>query len=214
MTPEELAALHPRLFHLTAPDALPFIRRHGLLSARAIVERTGADPRALERRRPEEVAIEHNSEQGGERFVLNDNVPLSEKTLAHVLDDGLAPGDWLRMLNGRVFFWTEENRLARLRNAGTNRHRPRAVLVVDTLSLALAHGEHMAICPINSGATGRTPARRGRSTFTPLLAMPYDAWRRQRRPGKALDRIVEVTVDGAVPDAMDHVVEEQHLPAA
>ena len=210
MTPEELAELHPRLFHLTAPDALPSIRRQGLLSAWAIVERTGADPSLLERRRAEEAVVG----KGSERFVLNDNIPLSEKTLARVLDDGLVPGDWLRMLNDRVFFWTGEDRLARLRNAGTNRHRPRAVLVVDTLSLARAHAERMAISPINSGATGRTPARRGRATFTPLLAMPYDAWRRQRRPGKALDRIVEVTVDGTVPDVMDHVVEERHLPAA
>ena len=209
MTPEDLAALHPRLFHLTAPEALPGIERHGLLSARNIVERTGADPTLLSRRRAREVPIE----RAGDRYVLNDNIPLSEATLARVLDDAMTPADWLRHLNGRVFFWVDEDRLARLRGAATNRDRDRAVLVLDTLSLARAHGDRMSLSPINSGATGRSPARRGRNTFTPLAAHSYDAWRRLRRPGRALDRIAEVTVEDAVPDAMKHVLEVRHWEA-
>ena len=198
MTPEELSALHPRLFHLTAPEAVVRIREEGLLSAAAIVEREGADPALLARRRPAEVRVGP--------YTINDNLPLAENVLAGVLDDGLRPADWLRMLNGRVFFWADEKRLARLRGANTNRDRSRAVLVVDTLSLARAHAKRMEICPINSGATGRSPARRGRLTFASLPDVDYDAWRR-RRPTKSLDRIAEVTVRDGVPDVFDHVVE-------
>ncbi|MEM6374462.1 MAG: hypothetical protein AAF727_17050, partial [Pseudomonadota bacterium] len=38
MTPEELADLHPRLYHVTPPGSWPSIEWHGLLSANAAVE--------------------------------------------------------------------------------------------------------------------------------------------------------------------------------
>lgn len=212
MTPQELAALHPRLFHVTAPGAWASIARHGLLPAASLLEMLevpAARHDALtRRRRPSEVAIDHPRHG---RVVLNDNLPLSEAALAACLDDGLRPADWLAMLNARVFFWADEAGLARLLAARMNRGRARLVLVVDTLGLAAQHAARMEVCPINSGSTIRRAARRGLATFTPLGAMGYAEWRRRR--GRQ-DRVLEVTVVGGVPDIARHVIERRETGGA
>jgi hypothetical protein len=212
MTPQDLAAVHPRLFHVTAPGAWPSIATHGLLPAASVLDlfEVPAAQRAglTRRRRPVEVPLDHPLHG---RAVLNDNLPLSEAALAGCLDDGLQPRDWLAMLNARVFFWADEAGLARLLAARMNRGRARAVLVVDTLGLATAHAARVEICPINSGSTIRRPARRGLATFTPLGAMGYAEWRR-RRGGR--DRILEVTVVGGVPDIARHVIERRETNGA
>ncbi|MBX9700164.1 MAG: hypothetical protein K2X74_12060 [Acetobacteraceae bacterium] len=214
MTPEELAALHPRLFHLTTPGAWPTIAARGLLSTAALValfelptERRAA---LTGQRRPAEVPLRHPAHG---LAVLNDNLPLSEAALAGCLDDGLTPADWLGMLNARVFFWADEAGLARLVGARMNRGRAREVLVFDTLPLARAHAERLELCPINSGATLRRPARRGLSTFTPLGAMSHAEWRR-RRGMSAPDRILEVAVRDGVPDIARFLVERREVRGA
>jgi hypothetical protein len=212
VTAEELAALHPRLFHVTTPGAWPSIAAQGLLSSAALLARLGvaADRAAAltTRRREAEVPVQGAD---GARAVLNDNLPLSEAALAKCLDDGLSPAEWLAMLNARVFFWADEAGLARLLGARMNRGRAREVLVVDTLGLARTHAARMELCPINSGATICRPARRGRNTFTPLGAMGYREWRRRRG---GMDRIIDVTVRGGVPDIARHVIERREVRAA
>lgn len=209
MTTDELASLHPRLFHVTAPGAWASMERQGLLSTAALLRLFDVDPAEVDRlvgqRRPQEVALNH-PEHG--MAVLCDNRPLSEKKLARCLDDGLAPADWFRMLADRVFFWAAEADLASLLGARGNRGRPRDVLVFDTRTLVAAHLDVVEISPINSGATIHVPARRGLATFTPLASVRYREWRRVR--GQR-DRIREVVVRGAVRDAARHLIERREL---
>ena len=205
MTPEELAERHPRLFHVTEPGARDSIRRHGLLSTRAILDLFEVETQARERlmtaRRKEAVPLSH-PQQG--HAVLNDNLPLSEKALASCLDDGLTPADWLRILNGKVFFWADEAGLQRLLGARMNQGRQREVLVFDTRRLAEAHLDTLCLSPINSGATMRRAARRGLSTFARAKDYSYTDWRKRR--GKR-DKILEVTVDNAVPRAAEFLID-------
>ncbi|QPH55781.1 DUF7002 family protein [Pontivivens ytuae] len=205
MTPDELAARHPRLYHVTEPGAWPSIARHGLLSTNAALVRFEAVPEMVAEiagyRRPAAVPLTH-PEHG--TLILNDQLPLRESALATCLDDGLTPADWLRMLNDRVFFWPDESSLERLLGARINRDRPRDVLVFDTLSVAQAHLEQMELCPINSGATIRRPARRGLHTFTPVAALSYTQW--QRRRGRR-DAVREVTIRHALPHPSAHLIE-------
>ncbi|HVY15795.1 MAG TPA: hypothetical protein VHB27_11235 [Rhodopila sp.] len=210
MSPDEFAALHPRLFHLTAPDAYASMQRHGMRSASSLLRLFGTpEPALIEtRRRPTEVVL--NAPAVG-RAVLNDNLPLSEAALAGCLDDGLLPADWLAMLNARIFFWASEDGLRRLASARMNRGRRRTVLVVDTLRLARAYAPWIDLSPINAGATVRRPARRGLATFSPLLARPYDAWRRQR--GR-IDRVIEVAVRCDIPDIAAYVLEVREIGEA
>ena len=210
MTPEDLSRRHPQLFHVTLPGAWDGIRRRGLLPTSGLLDlfEVAAGRRVLlERvRRPAAVPLHHPVHGTA---VLNDQSPMTEAALGKCLDDGLAPGDWLALLNRRVFFWADEAGLDRLLHARANRARARTVLVVDTLRLAQAYAERIELSAINSGATLRKPARRGLATFTPLPALPYEAWRRKRG---GLDRILEVTVLEGVPDVARFVTEVRQVP--
>jgi hypothetical protein len=204
MSPEDLAARHPKLYHVTAPGAWASIAKLGLLPASTLLHLFAVDEaRHLQlttTRRPQEVRLHHPLHGTA---ILNDNLPLSERALAACLDDGLQPQDWLSLLNQRVFFWADPSGVARLLGARMNRARPRTVLIFDTLGLVRAHAERMEISPINTGATIRKPARRGLTTFTPLLAKSYTAWQQQR--GQR-DKILEVTVNGGVPDIASYSI--------
>jgi hypothetical protein len=206
MSPEDLAALHPRLFHVTTPGAWPRIARNGLLPPARLLDLYAADDAtraAVLGRRGAEVVLRHPEK--GEAVVM-DNLPLDEAKLARVLDDGLAPADWLGLLNERTFFWTTEDDAERLRGARAYRGRERLVLVADTLSLARAHADRIEIAPFNTGQTLYVPTRRGRSTFTPLGRHSFGDWSRLRGLSRP-DRIKEVTVPGGVPDIAAHVAE-------
>ena len=205
MTPEQLAEHHPRLYHATSPEAWPSIRAHGLLSAAALTTLFEIDAtrrhELLGERRPATMTIEHPRHG---RATLSDNLPLSFTALEKCLDDGLTPRDWLALLNARVFFWASRDGLGRLLGARSNRGRPRLVLELDTVSLARAHADALALSPINSGSTIRKPARRGPGTYTPLDRHAYADWRRLRG---GRDRVLEVTVDAAVPDVASHLLD-------
>ncbi len=205
MTPEELAAKHPYLYHITEPGAWLSIKQNGLLSTSSLLELfeiKGMERTLIEtKRRSSSVPLDHPS-QG--RVILNDNVPLNEQALRKCLDDDLTPEDWLRMLNSRIFFWPCKEALNRLLNARLNHNRMREVIVVDTLSLAKVHAECIEFCPINSGATMRKSARRGLNTFTPMLKYSFREWSQLR--GRH-DQIREVTVRDKIRDIAQHMVD-------
>jgi hypothetical protein len=213
MTPEELAARHPRLFHLTLPEAVDGIRRHGLLPPLALLDLFESDSatrvKALARR-PTRMRLSHPLHGTA---VLTDNAPLHDRKLAPVLDDGLTADGWRRILAARVFFWASEAEAQRLAGARLNRGEPRALLVFDTLSLTRAHGSRVEITPINTGQTLYVPVRRGSSTFAPLLETDYEEWKR-RRGLRSPDKIKEVTVRGPVPDAEAHLLDLRLTSAA
>lgn len=186
------------------------IRQIGLLPASALLELFGIEGEARrlleEERRPTGITLHHPAHGTA---TINDNAPLQTAALAACLDGGLTPADWMRELNRRVFFWPDREAVTALLNAPLNRHRDRAVLTIDTLSLASRHASRVELSPINSGSTMRKPARRGPATFTPLGAHPLTAWR-ALRGGR--DRIREVTIVGPVPDIADHIVAVDVVP--
>lgn len=205
MTPEELADLHPRLFHVAGADAFSGISKLGLLPTAVLLKRFEVEPATqkelTEKRRPVPVVINH---QRYGKVEINDNLPLTEKALAQCLDDGLAPRDWLSILNERVFFFPNEEAAFALASARMNVERVKTVVVLHTLPLARAYADSLELCPINSGSTIRKPARRGLATFTPLKKLSYAEWRGLR--GQR-DTIREVAIRGGIPDIKDFVVE-------
>lgn len=207
MTPEDLAEMYPRLYHVTDFANWEGIQKHGLLSTSSILALHGmpdADRAIFERqRRPESKLLTH-PEHG--QAIINDNIPLIEKALIPYLDDGLAPADWYTMLNRRVFFWVTMKDAMKFLQAKAHEGQERMVLVLDTLSVAKQYAEQIEMSPINSGSAVRRPPRRGLSTFTPMLKCDYPSWRRQRG-NISPDRIVELTVVRGVDVIADHLIE-------
>ncbi|GAA4863904.1 DUF7002 family protein [Actinomycetospora straminea] len=185
-TPGDLAARHPRLFHMAEAGAWPSIREHGLASAAALVERFGAPSALVTGRRTTAVPL-------GDGVVLRDNGVLHDGQLARCLD-GMAIPDFYRMLNGRVYFWPTRRRVRGLLAARAYRARAHLVLEIDTARLLARHADAVRLSPINMGATLINPPRRGPHTARRLADWP---------PGRA---VAEVSVEHAVPDVADLVV--------
>ena len=201
---EQLVEVHPRLFHMAHHDAWSNIARHGLLSTEALIDKfeiTGAEKSALtEQRRAESVPIEHDSFGTA---IIRDNKPMTESALSRCLTDGMTPTDWYRRLNGLVFFWVRRERLDRLLGARAYRDTPHLVIEFDTARLLDAHAANVLLSPINSGSTAYNPVPRGAATFSSIEQFPYEYWRRKR--GNRRNAVVELTVQYAVPDAIDFV---------
>lgn len=203
VTPEELVARYPRLWHMAEAGSWESIQRRGLLSTSALLdlfEIEGDQRLAIESsRRPRSVTVEHPRHGTA---VIRDNIPLIEKVLARTLV-GMSPTEWYEALNGRVFFWLSEARLERLRNAPAYREREHDILTVDTASLLERHLHEVTLSPLNSGATHPgAKYTRGVDTFQPLHRYP---WReRIRKNGK--EPVVELAVGYAVPDIVSHVI--------
>ena len=144
------------------------------------------------------------------QVVIRDQVPRPH-ILAQKLT-GLTVGQWLAILNDRVFFWLDPHRLDTLLNARLNRDRTHDVLTVDTASLVATYADQVRLSPLNSGATlFPNAAPRGPDTFRTIDAYPYDTLRRQRGPRGA---IAELAVIGGVPDIAKHVIQVERRRGA
>lgn len=175
--------------------SLESIERHGLLSTTALLDLYGV-------RGEERYAVESCRRPGMVRLVhpehgvawVRDNKPMQEKTLSKCLV-GITPRQWYETLNHRVFFWVDEQRLMKLLNAKAYRGRSHLVLELDTAKLIKRHAQHVTLSGINSGATFPLgPVERGSHTFECIADFPEDK------------KVVEFTVDHAVPDVVDFVL--------
>jgi hypothetical protein len=157
----ELIERYPRLYHMAEAGSWPAIQEHGLLSTSALLdlfEVDGEERRLIESvRRPRSVTIDH-PEHG--TAVIRDQIPLNPTILQRSLV-GMTPEEWCIALNSRVFFWAEEERLARMLGAKAYRDRPHDVLTVDTASLVSAHEDNAGSVQYGDNALRRTGARAG-----------------------------------------------------
>ena len=186
---ERLISWYPTLYHMAENGTWESIRKHGLLSTSALLDRFEIEDEqrfAIEStRRPEIVRMEH-PEHGV--ALVRDNKPMQENVLKRCLLE-MTPREWYEHLNRRVFFWVERKRLLKLLGARAYRDRPHLVLEVETAGLLERHAEGVSLSPINSGATfALSPVLRGPNTFRRVADHP---------DGKP---IVELSVDYSVLD--------------
>lgn len=212
MTEEDLIERHPLLWHMAEDGSWPGIREHGLLSTAALLDlyEVGGEQRRriVSRRRPQSVTIERD---GLPDAVVRDQKPMTDDALAKCLKDGITPECWYGILNAKTFFWVSRSRLDNLLQARAYRGKPQAVLTVQTKSLVEANRERILLSPINSGATLYIPQARGLDTFRGVADFPYDDIRKQR---SGRDPIVELVVEGGVPDVAAHVVMVERVVGA
>jgi hypothetical protein len=205
MLETELIARYPVLFHMAEAGSWPTIRKLGLLSTTAALDRFevhGPARQTLEcAHRPEKVRLAHKSHG---HLVLRDQKPMPVARLAGCLQADLSPADWYRILNGKTFFWATRERLITLLNARSYRNEEHDVLAVDTASLLGAHAARVSLCHLNSGNAFRIAQPRGRSTFMPIG--DYRA-----RGGRPYKEVAEVTVEYSVPDIVRHVIRVERM---
>ena len=204
MNGADLIAIFPRLFHVTDGGAWPSIQTHGLLSTSALLDLygvQGASRSAFESERRATGMILKRA--GWPGVLVRDQSPMRDRALLGCLTDGMTPREWYRLLNGKVFFWTSERRLQRLLNARAGRDVAQLVLTIETRGVVERYRDRILLSGMNTGSTIRRPLPRGPRTLLPIAEFPYAERRRTRSPPDAL---VELTVGGAVPDVMDHLI--------
>jgi hypothetical protein len=201
---KDLIRLYPELYHVAADGSWPAIHRHGLLSPTALVTRWGVRqgaPQAaiLGKRRTESVELTH-PDYG--TAVIRHHKALHEPSLAAALDD-LTPIEWYALLNDRVFFLLQKNRLDELLAARLYRDDAHTVITVDTRSLVSAHEDDVELSAVNTGFASRFSADpRGRDTFQSIAEFAHPT--RAHASTKVTD-VAELAVRRGVRDLGQHV---------
>ena len=196
--------LPSHVFHLAERQNLPSIHQHGLLSTSALLDLVALSGAA--RKKYEQYRSDLMELPGG--LVIRDQRPMPPRALERCLIR-MTVSQWYALLNSKVFFWCDIERLHRQRKAC--HARPQVVLTVDTERLLERYGTCATLSPINTGNARRRPVIRGEGTF-----VPYWDWLRSRwgsesaslgtRTRSHSHRPVELSITGAVPDIMNFVV--------
>lgn len=175
------------------------ILERGLLSTSSLLdlfEIRGAERVAIERKhRPATVPIEH------ERYgtaMIRDQKPMSVSRIAASLTDA-APDAFFRFLNGRVFFWPTEKRLATMNAARAYREQDQTVFVLASEPLIAEYEKRIRLSPMNSGATTPFAHPRSIGMFKRVNEFDYES------RSKYADPIAEVTIDAGVDNIMEFV---------
>lgn len=206
MNVEKLIELYPRVYHMAERGAWDSIRAHGLMSTTAVLDhlKVQGDDRARfeseHRDQKMDVRAGHPS-----NIVLRDQKPMPEGRLIQALTDGTTPQQWYELINEKVFFWVEEERLHRLLGARDYRNLEHDVLTLNSSELVQAYADKIWLCHMNSGNTWPIPHRRGIEVFRRIPDYPVKT---SGRPAKA---VVELVVDYAVPNIADYVLEVRRM---
>jgi hypothetical protein len=200
----------PFVYHLAEAENWPSIQRDGLFSTRVLLDRTRIDGSmrvVLEREhRPQRTILSTG-------LVIRDQKPMPPAALERCLV-GLTVTQWYELLNSKVFFWFDIERLNRQRRACGS--FAQVVLKIATHRLLDRYAAHTALTPINTGNARRKPALRGAATFVPYSAWAKTAWLSEAQALATRFRPwshppVELAVTDSVPDVMDFVVSVRYL---
>jgi hypothetical protein len=203
VSPEQLAGVYPKLYHMAEAGSWESIQRYGLRSTSALLslfsKSVGTRRAEIEsRRRPEKVRLS-DPEIGD--ATIRDQKPLIESKLVGPLR-GCTIEEWHRILNGRVFFWLTIERLQKLMCAQAYRAEDHSVLTVNTLSLATAYRNKITLTSMNTGNTQPIAHPRGPETFMRMEDYPFD----ERAKYGRQYQVVELAVEDSVPDICKFVI--------
>jgi hypothetical protein len=201
---DELLTDCPTLFHMAERGSWQSICKRGLLSTTALLDLykiKGKERAKIEsERRPQGVPL---TAPALPRAVVRDQQPMDDAGLRRCLPPHIAPADWYRLLNSKVFFWLTRERLLLLLGARPYRNESHDVIEVQSRSLVQAYYDKIWLCPMNSGCTKPFPHPRDAQTFRRIPDYPYAERRRKKKAG---ERVVELAVDYGVPDIQKFVV--------
>lgn len=200
------------VYHIAEQSNWASIKRHGLLSTSALLDLTGLKGTV---RKPYEAHRADYMELPGGLWV-RDQRPMPPSALKKCLI-GMTPRQWYALINSKVFFWFDVERLNRQRKAKACKDRPQVVITVDTQRLLARYIDKAALTPFNTGSAFRKPAIRGKATFVSYKTWLQSRWGTESRAIGACrsrsHRPVELAVSHAVSDIMDYVISVRELKA-
>ena len=196
-TQEEIIAAHPILYHMAEAGAWESIQCHGLLSTMALLKLFEVDK---ERRtaigsdyRQRREVIQHANH--GEA-TIREQTPMPSGKLDLALTD-MKHTQWYQLVNGKVFFWSTEDRLMKFLGAKANHKRPHDVLTVCTRSLVEQYEATIKLSHMNSGTVRDIRHKRGSHTFRTIA---------DYRCTKRTECFAELAVGDCVPNIERHTL--------
>jgi len=191
MKPEQFLNRCKLVCHVGPAGAWEQITSHGFRTAEQLVlEAELSDDerqRLLTTPRRESVRLRVR----GEDVILRDQGPLfARKDLKTILDSGLDVSDWIHLLNQRVYFFTDESSMQKLRDKYVQRDGAQDVIWLSPLRVLNAEGIRLELASQNTGAIARRSGpQKTADTFVPLFRFP------DRRPSELtmLDGLEDLT---------------------
>jgi hypothetical protein len=197
------------VYHLTHAGNGPSIARVGLHPAAVLMRAAGVDGSGASAYRSQTVAL-----TGG--IFLRNQRPMPPKALSRCLDPPLTPRDWYELVNIRVFFWLDKERLSR--HWAASRSSPQICYTVSTTRLLERYAAFIEVSPFNSGSALRRAAKRGHRTFVPLMDWMRQGWTTEALPGAVprspSHKPAELTVRRSIPDFLSLIVDESRIAPA
>jgi hypothetical protein len=200
VTPDQFLDRCKRICHVGPAGSWSLISRHGFRTAEQLLQDADIDESAradlLSLPRPEPVHLRVH----GDDVVLRDQGPLfARKDLDAILGVGLDLGAWVRLLNRRVYFFTDEAPMRKLVQKYVERDGAQEVIWLSPLRFLRAADGRIELAAQNTGAVARRGGpQKTLDTFMPLARFP------NRRPA-------EVTVVDGLDDAAAVVRAERFL---
>jgi hypothetical protein len=202
----ELVQRYPVLYHMASWGSWPMIQKYGLLSSSKLIDLFEVpEPRRTQLLSTQRKKSELLSHPVHGTAALRDQKPLSAKNLARCLRD-CDPASWYRILNERVFFWLDRERLITLMSAKEYVGKDHTILQIDSSDIVERYADQIELAHMNTGNTRPFPHSRGRDTFRSMKDYDY----KRRRKLADYSAVVELTVMGSVANFHKSVKKVEH----
>ncbi len=132
------------VYHLADERNWQSIQTDGLMSATALLEKNKLDSWIF-CHRPDAIELNNGS-------IIRDQRPMPPSALQRCLTPNLTPADWYSLLNQRIFFWIDLERLHRQRLACAS---PQYILTIDAPRLLEKYAAHTTVTAFNTGNARR-----------------------------------------------------------
>ena len=170
MTPEQFLNRCKVVCHVGPAGVWDQITRYGFRTAEQLILEADLDEeerkRLLSEPRREQVRLLVH----GEEVVLRDQGPLfARKDLSSILGDGLDVGDWIQLLNQRVYFFTDQPSMEKFMDKYVQLDGAQDVIWLSPLKVLEAAGSRLELTSQNTGAIARrSGTQKTADTFAPL----------------------------------------------
>jgi hypothetical protein len=191
MTPDQFLDRCKFVSHVGPVGAWDQIAKHGFRTAEQLI--LASDVSEDERQRllstPRQESVHLRVD--GDEVVLRDQAALfARKDLTSILGEGLDVSEWIRLLNRRTFFFTDQLTMQKFRDKYAERDGAQEVIWLSPLRVIRAEGLCLELTSQNSGAIARRSGpQKLVDTFVPFSSFP------NRKPKELtmVDGLVDLT---------------------